>query len=371
MIQFLKNIFKIEGDKIIWIITLFLCGISLIAVYSASGTFGRQLFLVIAGLITMFIFSKIDYTKLSKFSFIIFIFGLILLIATLIFGESAGDAKRSLRTPIGSIQTLYIVGFCTIIFFAQFLTVAQNNGNINKLSTVITAFTILSIICILIFMANFSTALILFISILILFFISEIKMSYILKFCLIGIIGVSILLFSGIGRGSTGIARIEHYLGIETNANFSKQIETAKAAIARTGFIPEGPGQGVLTKNLAEKDTDYIYAVVFEELGALVGIAILLAYIILCYRVLIIALRTKGLFGFFLVSGLGFWICCQAFIHIGVNCNLLPATGQTLPFISRGGMSIIISGAAFGILLSISKLNPKENKNNISNGTNL
>src|SRR5574344_3093632 len=154
MIQFLKNILKIEGDKIIWIITLFLCGISLIAVYSAGGEFTKQLLFVISGLIVMFCCSKIDYKILSKFALVIFIIGVVLLILTLSIGESSGEAKRSLRTPFGSIQTLYIVGFSTIIFFSQFLTTAQNNNSINNKAMVITAFALLSIICVLIFMAN-------------------------------------------------------------------------------------------------------------------------------------------------------------------------------------------------------------------------
>ena len=355
---FKTRFFSLEGDRIIWLITLFLCSISLIAVYSAGGAFLKQLFYISAALGVMFVCSKLDYRISSKFSFPLLVIGLIVLVLTITIGDKHNDARRSLF----EIQTFYFIGLCVIIFFAQYLTVAQHSHKINSRPYLMTAFLGISLICILMIKENMSTGLILFVTVFILFFISEIKGKYLAGFVGCGVLGLLLLLTVGFGRGDTGSGRLSHYTGKAYSINYARQIEPAKAVIATTGLIPAGPGKGIFKNYIAEKDTDYIYAVVFEELGSVLAILILILYIVFFTRVWLIATRVDGIFALFLTAGIGFWICTQAIIHIGVSCELLPATGQTLPFISRGGTSVIISGAAVGILLSISKTISKKEK---------
>ena len=94
----------------------------------------------------------------------------------------------------------------------------------------------------------------------------------------------------------------------------------------------------------------------------MVGVLVLLSYLIIFYRARKIAKEATGTFGRLLAFGIGFWFTCQALVHIGVNCELLPTTGQTLPFISSGGASLFVSGCAMGMLLNIGKVSYLENQ---------
>ena len=109
-----------------------------------------------------------------------------------------------------------------------------------------------------------------------------------------------------------------------------------------------------------ENSTDYAYASLFEETGLVVGLFIIFIYLTIFYRAWHIARNSRSAMGSLLAFGIGFWMTCQAFVHIGVNCELLPATGQTLPFISTGGASLFVSGCALGMLLSVSRINEEE-----------
>ena len=137
--------------------------------------------------------------------------------------------------------------------------------------------------------------------------------------------------------------------------DYGKQAILSRAAISTASWLPAHVGKGNIKKALPEKDNDYVFAVLVEEMGLLVGLFVLFAYLIILYRTMRIARNAEGAFAMLLAWGIGFWFCMQALIHIAVNSFLIPATGQTLPFISRGGVSLAISGAAMGILMNISK----------------
>lgn len=137
--------------------------------------------------------------------------------------------------------------------------------------------------------------------------------------------------------------------------DYGKQAILSRAAISTANWFPVNVGKGTIKKVLPEKDNDYVYAVLVEEMGILVGLCVLFFYLIILYRTMRIARNAEGAFAMLLAWGIGFWFCMQALIHIGVNSFLIPATGQTLPFISRGGMSLAISGAAIGMLMNISR----------------
>jgi cell division protein FtsW len=162
------------------------------------------------------------------------------------------------------------------------------------------------------------------------------------------------------GRMGTFINRLEYYFTKDNTNGYGDQMILARTAIARSGFSPAGPGKGVIKNRLPEKETDYAFASLFEETGIVVGVAILFAYLIIFYRARKIAKEATGAFGRLLAYGIGFWITCQALVHIGVNCELLPTTGQTLPFVSSGGASLFVSGCAVGMLLNIGKVSTEE-----------
>ena len=219
---------------------------------------------------------------------------------------------------------------------------------------------------------NMSTAIILFITGIIIFFVGGFKLKDIAG--MIGIVSAILLVAvivvanlsddkkAKIGRMATFINRWEYYITKDNTDGYGDQMILARAAIARSGFNPAGPGKGVIKNRLPEKETDYAFASLFEETGIVVGVLVLLSYLIIFYRARKIAKEATGTFGRILAFGIGFWFTCQALVHIGVNCELLPTTGQTLPFISSGGASLFVSGCAMGMLLNIGKVSYLESQ---------
>lgn len=357
----IESRFQFGGDKIVLILTIFFSIISLYAVSSSSDHVGSQLFHLSLCFAAIFVFYKIDYRTLSGFSFIFLIGAFILLVFTLL-----SEGKRRSISFLGfEIQTFYLIGFLVVFYISKFVAVRMNKEEELTTKDILTIFVIMGIFCGGMALANFSTALLLFLTCFTVLFVANVRVKYLLALlavCLIG--GVSVLVFD-IGRGDTGSNRIAYFFTSKKSggtidkatADYGRQMILAKAAISRSTWIPAGPGQGVIKKSLAQKDTDYVYATVVEEIGIIGGIVIILFYLILFYRAMKIAQRSDGYFGRLLAVGIGFWFTCQALVHIGVNCELLPATGQTLPLISRGGASLLFSGMMIGMLLNISKNN--------------
>ena len=347
-----------RGDPVILILVFFFSIISLYAAPRSSHQMLSQLMHLALCYVAIFIFYKIDYQKLSKISFLLLAGAFILLIFTLI---SPDPLHRSLIILGRKVQTFFFIGFLVIFFIAKYIASRANRGEELSPKEFAILVGILSIFCAGIFRGNFSTALILFLTAIVVFFVANIKGKYIMKtllfFMLVGIIAV----YFGIGRGDTGQGRIKYFIAAKSNkpmtkelAEYGKQMILAKASVARS-ITPTGPGKGIIKKELFANDTDFVYAVIMEETFLFVGIAIILLYLILFFRTMQIARRSEGFFGRILAVGIGFWITCQALVHIGVNCELLPATGQTLPLISKGGASLFFSGIMIGMLLNISK----------------
>jgi cell division protein FtsW len=270
------------------------------------------------------------------------------------------------------VQTFYIIGFLIIFYISNYIArLLHNTGEITT-SNVRFLFALLGLFCGGIATMNMSTAIILFITGLVLFFVGGFKMRDIAG--LVGVVSAVLIVAvivavnlsdekkAGFGRMATFINRLEYYITKDNTDGYGDQMILARAAIARSGFNPAGPGKGVIKNRLPEKETDYAFASLFEETGIVVGVAVLLSYLIIFYRARKIAKEATGTFGRLLSFGIGFWFTCQALVHIGVNCELLPTTGQTLPFISSGGASLFVSGCAMGMLLNIGKVSNEESQ---------
>lgn len=357
-----RNFFSFRGDPVILIVVIFLSLLSITAVYTASGRIGSQLinFAICFGAI--FLFYKIDYRMLSSLSLLFLIVGFVLLIITLVAGD---DKQRAIIIFGQEFQTLYLIGFLVIFYIAKFLATHINKEEELTHRELFFLFSIITLFCGGFALSNFSTTMLLALSCIVVLFVANMKMKRIALLIGIFMIFGAIYLVSPFGRSGTVIGRIEYFLGlkketdnsvdIEKRADYGRQIVLAKAAIARSAWLPAGPGQGVIKDKLPQRDTDYVFATFVEELGIGIGVLIILLYMILFFRTMQIARKSEGFFGRVLAIGIGFWITCQALVHIGVNCALLPSTGQTLPFISRGGASLLFSGMMIGILLNISK----------------
>lgn len=347
---------KFIGDKGILIITIVLSLISVFAVLSSARTTHVFIYHLINLALCfggMFITYKINYRVLSRLAIISLALAALLLLATLFFGN---EERRGIQIGSMEIQTFYFVGFLAIFFIAKFLAVRINNGSEMNLQDLYGLFLVVLFFTGGMAISNMSTAIIFFTTSLAIMFLGNVKVRYLLLFCVIAVFFGSIYLFgTDAGRSSTFRHRCHYYITNDNSEGYGDQMIKSKAAIARSGLLPAGPGQGVINKKLPEKDTDYVFTTVTEELGIGVSIVILFCYLILFYRSILIAKRAEGPFGMLLAVGIGFWFCCQGLVHIGVNCGLLPATGQTLPFISRGGASLLFAGIATGVLLNISK----------------
>ena len=352
----LREKLQFKGDKGILVITIVLSLISVLAVFSSAkstSVFVHHLVNLALCFAGMLIAYKINYRALSRLALISLLLAAILLIATLLFGN---EERRGIQIGSMEIQTFYFIGFLAIFFISKFLAVRIINNSEMTLHDVSGLFIVVLFFTGGMALTNMSTAIIFFATSLAIMFLGNVQAKHLLLFCAVALFFGSIYLFgTDSGRSSTFRHRCHYYLTNDNSDGYGDQMIKSKAAIARSGLLPAGPGQGVINKNLPEKDTDYVFTTVTEELGVSASLLILICYLILFYRSIMIAKRSEGPFGMLLAVGIGFWFCCQGLVHIGVNCGLLPATGQTLPFISRGGASLLFAGIATGVLLNISR----------------
>lgn len=363
----------LKGDKVIWAIMLLLSLISILVVYSAIVTLAhkfkqgnteyyliKHVVIITLGFGLTYVFHRIKYTVFSKVAQIGFILSIPLLLYTLLRGVSAGEANRWVEIPgIGlTFQTSDIAKLMLLMYVARVLTTKQEQ--IVEFKALFKYLLLpIGIVCVLILPANFSTAALLFANCLFLMFIGRVKIRfliYILGACLAFalLLGVVIYQFpNAIPRGATWKARIENFSKGDSKSNY--QSEQAKIAIATGGVIGKGPGNSTQRAFLPQASSDFIYAIIIEEYGLLIGFSMLFFYMIFLFRGIRIMRDTEKTFGGFLASGLAFSLVFQALINMAVAVNLFPVTGQPLPLVSMGGTSIWFTCIAIGIILSVSR----------------
>jgi len=373
----------LKGDKVIWAIMLLLSLISILVVYSAIVTLAhkfkqgnteyylfKHMVIITLGFGLTYVFHKIKYTVFSKVAQIGFILSIPLLLYTLLRGVSAGEASRWLEIPgIGlTFQTSDIAKLMLLMYVARVLTTKQEElGDFKALFKYLLI--PIGLVCALILPANFSTAALLFVNCLFLMFVGRVKIRfllYILGFCIAFalLLGVVIYQFpNAIPRGATWKARIENFSKGDSKSNY--QSEQAKIAIATGGVIGKGPGNSTQRAFLPQASSDFIYAIIIEEYGLLIGFVMLFLYMIFLFRGIRIMRDTEKTFGGYLASGLAFSLVFQALINMAVAVNLFPVTGQPLPLVSMGGTSIWFTCIAIGIILSVSRSSDDKTKENL------
>jgi cell division protein FtsW len=222
----------------------------------------------------------------------------------------------------------------------------------------------------LVFPTNLSTAILILATALLIMYIARVPLKYLLATVgiVIVIMGISILIMLQMpnkGRVGTWQSRIESFTNKDGEVSYQRM--KADIAIANGGFIGKFPGNSTQRGTLPQSHTDFIYAIIIEELGMIGGIAVLLLYCVLMYRAIHVGKQSKGFFGAFLAIGFGFYIGFQAFVNMSVAVGLIPVTGQPLPIISKGGTSIIFTSIAIGIIQSIARDYQKNLNKNESN----
>ncbi|MCX6252241.1 MAG: FtsW/RodA/SpoVE family cell cycle protein [Bacteroidetes bacterium] len=373
MFQFLKNI---KGDKVIWIIVVLLSIVSLLAVYSSTGTLAYKKqggnteyyltkhFLILGfGFCLMYLTHLIKYTYYSRISQIGLGIAIPLLIYTLVSGTIKNEASRWLTVPIinMTIQSSDVAKLFLIMYCARLLS--KNQDQIKNFQTgFLKVILPVIIVCVLILPANFSTAAILFVTYLILMFIGRVNLKYI--FSIVGLGMVAVLLIFALAkvapdllpRSSTWVKRADSFFNKEkANPDATYQTDQAKISILNGGIFGSGPGKSTQRNFLPHPYSDFIFAIIVEEYGIIGGFMLILMYWVLFFRVVSITTRCHGNYGSFLAIGLGFSLVFQAMINMAVAVNLFPVTGQTLPLVSMGGTSIWFTSIAIGIILSVSR----------------
>jgi Bacterial cell division membrane protein len=394
------NIFK--GDKVIWMVFFFLCMISIVEVFSASSNLtyksqnyigpiiyhaGTIFFGVFVAVITLNIPCR--YFKLMT-PFLLFITALTLL-WVLIGGQTINGANRVISLVGFTFQPSEIAKGTIVLATAQILSAMQReNGADKKAFKWILWITIPT--CILIGLENLSTAALLFAVVILMMFIGLVPLKQLGK--LVGVIGIfafiAISMVMLVGHDTTQqeqeLAKTEKIEQPKKKNTLEKmlhradtwkgrilkfgeddvtpqkydldkdaQVAHANIAIVSSNIIGKGPGQSVERDFLSQAFSDFIYAIVIEELGIIGAIFVVFLYIILLYRAARIAGRCENNFPAFLVMGLALLLVVQAAFNMMVAVGLAPVTGQPLPLISKGGTSTIINCAYIGTILSVSR----------------
>ena len=387
-----KNI--ILGDRVLWVALALLSIFSFLPVFSASSNLTyvvgqgtpwshllKHFIVLIFGFGLMYALHKVPYHYFKGISILALPFIIFLLVYTALQGNliAGSNANRWIRIPIVglSFQTSTIASIVLLAYVAHLMS--KNNPRIYRLkSSIISLWCPVLTVILLILPANLSTAVLLFFMVLILVFLGGYPIKY-----LVGMLGVGVfmsLLFVFVARAYPGsipnridtwISRIENFRSEEDRGG-NYQIERAKIAIATGGFWGVGAGKSVMKNFLPQSSSDFIYAIIIEEFGLIGGTALILLYIIVLFRIVVIAHKSDTVYGKLLVLGLGLPIIIQALVSIGVALQVFPVTGQTLPLISSGGTAAWMTCIAFGMILSVSagqKLEPltlEKNENPLS-----
>ncbi len=384
------KIFK--GDKIIWGIILILSIISLLAVYSSTGTLVfrnheinlfyyllRHGGLLLAGILIILFFQNIPVSIYNRTSVLLILITIPLLIYTLFKGININEASRWVTLPIAGIsfQSSDLAKFSLIIYVSRFLAKYQyDNDSLEFKKDFKILVIIIFTICGLIFSENFSTAAMLFLTSILLLLLGRIKWKYIFYIILIAILAtglffsIALLFFPEKGRVSVWKSRIETYFNpSKANEDNIYQIEQSKIAIASGGLFGKGPGNSTQRNFLPHPYSDFIFSIIIEEYGFFIGgLVVVLLYMILLYRVGIIVRTARRAFQAILALGLIIMLISQAIINMGVSAAIFPVTGQTLPLISMGGTSIIFTSVSLGIILNISnQIKQDNNESSIQN----
>ena len=369
--------YNIKGDRWIWLIAVILSIISLLSVYSATGSLAYQkmggnteyylfkhFLLIILSFIAMWFAHKLDYKYYSKISIIAMYISLPLLLVTYQFGLNINEASRWINIPIinQAFQPSDLAKLSLIIYLSSVLSKSQYD--LDNIKSLIKPFLWIGIICLFIALTNLSTSIILGVTSMLLMFIARVKIKYLAVLVLFISFGASIALITG-QRGKTAISRTENFI---YKKNIPFQLEQAYIAVSTGGLFGKGPGKSNQKNFLPQSYSDFIYAIIIEEYGLLMGISVLLLYLILLYRGLYTFLKSERPFGGLLSAGLSFYLVIQAITNMSVVVGLLPVTGITLPLISMGGTSQLFTGITLGIILSISRHNSMEEENNYSYG---
>jgi cell division protein FtsW len=395
------NIFK--GDKVIWMVFFFLCMISIVEVFSASsgltyksqnyvGPIAYHTFTILAGVVVAIITLNIPCRYFKLMTPFLILISVVTLLWVLLAGTKVGDAGRWINLFGFTFQPSEIAKGTIVLAVAQILAAMQRENGADKKAFKWILWILLPA-CVLIGLENLSTAAMLFAVVFLMMFIGLVPIKQLGKLAavivVIAVVALSMVMLVGhdisdeeklltkteqldqpkqkknfvekmFHRADTWKSRLMKFgkpkpTPQEYDLDKDAQVAHANIAIVSSGVIGKGPGQSTERDFLSQAFSDFIYAIIIEELGIAGAFAVMFLYIVLLYRCARIASRCENNFPAFLAMGLGLLLVIQATFNMMVAVGLAPVTGQPLPLISKGGTSTIINCAYIGAILSVSR----------------
>jgi len=367
----------IDGDLSLWVLLSLLAIFSFFPVFSASSNLAyvvgegtpwyylfKHMVILIFGFGFMIGVHKIPYQYFKAIS----ILSLPVVVLLLIYTASQGtvidgaNASRWIRIPfVGfSFQTSTLASVVLMIYVAHYLSKNYENPQSFK-DSILPLWLPVFIVVSLILPSNFSTAALISVMVFMLAFLGGYPIRYLgvmigcaLLLALLFVLSAKAFPHLIPNRVDTWVSRIESFSQSDDQSVDNYQVERAKIAIATGGVTGLGIGKSVMKNFLPQSSSDFIYAIIVEEFGLLGGIGLIFSYLLILFRIMVIANRTTSVFGKLVVIGVGIPIIFQAMINMGVSLQVLPVTGQTLPMVSSGGTSAWMTCVAFGVILSVS-----------------
>ena len=381
---------KTKGDRVIWGIVVILTLISLLVVYSSTGSLAykyskstesflfKQFAFIILGLLVIYFAHRVNYTLYARVAKILFLISIPLLIYTYFFGAKINDGSRWIKLPVINMtfQTSDMAKLALFMYLSLQLSRKQNVIKDFKKGFLPIIIPV-AIICMLIAPANLSTALLVGATSFMLMFIGRVNTKHILISMGIALIPIMFLYILAVttydtkahkakdlpaifdmGRVKTWVGRIQtfKYSNKEDEGDEKTyQINQAKIAIANGGWLGKGPGNSEARNFLPHSYSDFIYAIIIEEYGLFGAAFMIFIYLLFLYRCIRLYRKCPFAFGAFLALALSFTLVIQAIANMGVAVNAFPNTGVTLPLVSMGGSSFLFTCLSIGIILSVAR----------------
>ena len=368
----------LKGDQFLWGLILLLMLVSFLPIYSASSSLAykygggntfrfltKHLIHLVLGGFFLYSVHRLNFRIIGKFSIIILPAAIVLLMVTLFQGTTMGgaNAARWVRIPVlnMSFQTSAFASLALLVWLARWLAKPRDFALFKSLYYPLGA---IALTLIFILPADFSTTAIIFGMTFILMIAAGVPWKHLGKIIGIGAAVLTlfiliVLAFPGISnRVDTWKSRIVNFGTTDSDASY--QTDLAKMAIAEGQLFGKGPGKSVQKNFLPQSNSDFVFAVITEEYGLIGASGVVLLYMALFRRFVRIERRAHTKFGTLLVLAAASGMILQTLVNMGVATNLMPVTGQTLPFLSAGGSSIWMTCIALGIILSVSHTDVKK-----------
>ena len=405
------NLFK--GDKVIWMVLLFLCIISIVEVFSASSslTYKSQDYLgpilghswkIFMGVVVAIVILNIPCRFFKLMTPALLLVSVVMLLWVLLFGEKTNDAGRWISLFGLKFQPSEIAKGTMVLVTAQILSAMQREDGADKRAFKFILMVVVPLV-ILIGLENLSTAALIMLVIFLMMFIGRVPMVQLGKLMAGGVLLIvlfvgTIYMVGSMENDNTAETQTESIANGQTEKSKTKspsflhrfatwkgridkklnskyvapqdydldkdaQVAHANIAIVNSNIIGKGPGQSVERDFLPQAFSDFIFVIIIEELGIIGATVVVFLYIVLLFRAARIASRCDNNFPAFLVLGLALMLVIQASFNMLVAVGIAPVTGQPLPLISRGGTSTIINCAYIGAILSVSRSAKKRSQN--------